>query len=99
MATNYLDILNAILSESDEMKEWFITLEANGGRIAWIPGPGGISLTKGIGSCTGDLLEHSSILGPFFQVSYLPVSLTLKADQRFSRVSDKVDSEIRSVKT
>ena len=33
---------------------------------AWIPGPGGINLTKGIGSCTGDLLEHNSVLGPLF---------------------------------
>lgn len=34
--------------------------------IAWIPGPNGINLEKGIGSCTGDLLEHHSVLGPFF---------------------------------
>jgi len=46
----------------------------------WIPGPGGINLEKGIGSCTGDLIESSSILGPFFSITIMPNSLTLKPD-------------------
>lgn len=38
------------------MKEIFVGLRPQG--ISWIPGPGGINLEKGIGSCTGDLLEN-----------------------------------------
>ncbi len=55
-AVGNLDILTNILNESDEMKEIFVGLRAQG--ISWIPGPGGINLEKGIGSCTGDLLEN-----------------------------------------
>jgi hypothetical protein len=51
-----LDIISSILNENDEMKEIFINLKSHG--AVWIPGPGGINLTKGIGSCTGDMLEH-----------------------------------------
>lgn len=62
-ATSMLDILAAILGDSDELKEQFIKMRPQGG--AWIPGPNGINLEKGIGSCTGDLLENNSVLGPF----------------------------------
>jgi hypothetical protein len=55
-AVGNLDILTNILNESDEMKEIFVGLRTQG--ISWIPGPGGINLEKGIGSCTGDLLEN-----------------------------------------
>ena len=37
-----------------------------GHNVAWIPGPGGLNLAKGVGSCTGDMLEHASVMGPFF---------------------------------
>ena len=67
--------------------------------IAWIPGPGGINLEKGIGSCTGDLLESTSVLGPFFQMSFLPTSLTLKADERFKMFSEKVVTELQTANT
>ena len=67
--------------------------------MAWIPGPGGINLEKGIGSCTGDLLESSSVLGPFLSVSFLPNSLTLRADDRFNRTAEKVDGELKGVKS
>lgn len=52
----YIDILNSILSMNEELKDLFLNLKQHG--VAWIPGPGGINLEKGIGSCTGDLLEH-----------------------------------------
>ena len=55
-STTFLDFLSSILNESDEMKDIFINLKYQG--VVWIPGPGGINLTKGIGSCTGDMLEH-----------------------------------------
>ena len=54
-APGYLDILSAIINESDQMKELFVHNRGDG--MVWIPGPGGINLEKGIGSCTGDLLE------------------------------------------
>jgi hypothetical protein len=76
------------VNESDEMKELFVSNRSQG--IAWIPGPGGINLEKGIGSCTGDLLENSSVLGPFFSISFLPNSLNLKPDPRFKKTSEKV---------
>jgi hypothetical protein len=38
------------------MKELFIQNRGDG--MVWIPGPGGINLEKGIGSCTGDMLEN-----------------------------------------
>jgi hypothetical protein len=67
--------------------------------MAWIPGPGGINLEKGIGSCTGDLLEHQSVLGPFFSVSFLPISLSLKRDDRFKKTAEKVQNELKGAKT
>jgi hypothetical protein len=93
----YLDIISNILNESDELKELFIK-NRNAG-MAWIPGPGGINLEKGIGSCTGDLLEKTSILGPFFSVSFLPNSLTLKPDERFNRTAEKFGQELRQAKS
>ena len=67
--------------------------------MAWIPGPGGINLEKGIGSCTGDMLENSSVLGPFFSVSFLPNSLNLRPDDRFKRTSEKVENELKAAKS
>jgi hypothetical protein len=64
----------------------------------WIPGPGGINLEKGIGSCTGDLIESSSILGPFFSITIMPNSLTLKPDERFIRTSEKFSGELSQAK-
>ncbi len=64
----------------------------------WIPGPGGINLEKGIGSCTGDLLESTSILGPFFSITIMPNSLTLKPDERFIRTSEKFSAELSQAK-
>ena len=61
---NLVDILNTICSQSDELREMFVRMEEK--NTAWIPGPGFINLEKGIGSCTGNLLEHHSVLGPFF---------------------------------
>lgn len=85
------------MNESDELKELFVANRQSG--MAWIPGPGGINLAKGIGSCTGDLLENSSVLGPFFSVSFLPNSLTLKPDARFKRTSEKTEGELKQAKT
>lgn len=67
--------------------------------MAWIPGPGGINLEKGIGSCTGDLLEKNSILGPLFTISFLPTSLTFQRDQRFKKTAEKTDSELSVIKS
>jgi hypothetical protein len=64
----------------------------------WIPGPGGINLEKGIGSCTGDLIESSSILGPFFSITIMPNSLTLNPDKRFIRTSEKFSAELSQAK-
>ena len=94
--TNLLDIMSSILNDSDEIKEMFVNLTAHG--AVWIPGPNGINLTKGIGSCTGDNLEHQSVLGPFFSVSYLPQSLNLKGDDRFLRTIEKAEAEMKQAK-
>lgn len=96
-ACSYLDILNTILNESDELKEVFITNRKTG--MAWIPGPGGINLEKGIGSCTGDLLEKESVLGPFIALSFLPNTISLSTDSRFKKTSEKVDAEIKQAKS
>jgi len=92
-ATTLLDILSQILADSDELKELFINTRYQG--VAWIPGPGGINLTKGIGSCTGDLLEQQSVLGPYFSLSYLPTTINLKGDTKFVKMSEKVENELR----
>ena len=63
-STTLIDILASILNDGDDLKELLVNTRLKG--VAWIPGPGGLNLTKGIGSCTGDLLEHQSVLGPFF---------------------------------
>lgn len=94
--TSFLDIMSSILNDSDEMKDIFVNLKYQG--AVWIPGPGGINLTKGIGSCTGDMLEHQSVLGPFLSVSYLPVTLNLKADERFLKTAEKAENEMKSAK-
>jgi hypothetical protein len=78
------------------MKEIFISNREGG--MAWIPGPGGINLEKGIGSCTGDLLEKNSVLGPFFTVSFLPTSLTFSRDERFKRTAEKTEKELEHIK-
>jgi hypothetical protein len=96
-ATKLMDVIANILNDSDEMKEIFVK-NRNAG-VAWIPGPGGINLEKGIGSCTGDLLENSSILGPFFSISIMPNSLTLKPDDRFMRTAEKFGAEMSQAKT
>lgn len=79
------------------MKELFINNRQGG--MVWIPGPGGINLEKGIGSCTGDLLEKDSVLGPFFSISFLPNSLTLRRDARFKKTAEKTENELKSCKT
>jgi Ubiquitin elongating factor core len=91
-----LDILTSIINENEEMKELFISNRQKG--MLWIPGPGGINLEKGIGSCTGDLLEKISVLGPLFSVSFLPNSISFKRDERFKKTSNKIDSELKNIK-
>lgn len=88
--------MSSILNESEEMKEIFVNLTSHG--AVWIPGPNGINLTKGIGSCTGDSLEHYSVLGPFFSVSFLPQSLNLKGDERFLKTIEKAEGEMKQAK-
>ena len=92
-----LDILANIISESDEMKEIFLGNRQKG--MAWIPGPNGMNLEKGIGSCEGNMLESQSVLGPFFSVSFLPNSIGLRRDERFKRTADKTESELKGCKT
>lgn len=94
---NMLDIVNSILADNEDIREIVVSLRDNG-RIAWIPGPNGINLEKGIGSCTGDLLEHVSIIGPFFSVSFLPTSLSLQPDDRFTITSQKLEAELKQAK-
>ena len=91
-ACKLMDVIANILNESDEMKEIFVQ-NRNVGEV-WIPGPGGINLEKGIGSCTGDLLEHGSILGPFFSITIMSNSLSLKPDDRFIRTAQKFGAEM-----
>ena len=91
-ACKLMDVIANILNESDEMKEIFVQ-NRNVGEV-WIPGPGGINLEKGIGSCTGDLLEHGSILGPFFSITIMSNSLSLKPDDRFIRTAEKFGAEM-----
>lgn len=67
--------------------------------MVWIPGPNGINLEKGIGSCTGDMLEKLSILGPFFSVSFLPQSLTMKRDERFKKTCLKTECDLLNIKS
>ena len=66
--------------------------------MVWIPGPGGINLEKGIGSCTGDMLETASVLGPFFSLSYLPNTINFKSDSRFIKTSEKINQELSQAK-
>ena len=61
---NFVDILNMMFSSSEKLKDIF--LKQRSAQMAWIPGPNCINLEKGIGSCTGDMLEYNSVLGPFF---------------------------------
>ena len=77
------------------MKELFVNNRGDG--MVWIPGPGGINLEKGIGSCTGDMLESSSVLGPFFSLSYLPNTNNFKSDNRF-KTSEKINQELTQAK-
>ena len=74
------------------MKELFV--HNRGDEMVWIPGPGGINLEKGIGSCTGDMLETASVLGPFFSLSYLPNTINFKSDSRFIKTSEKINQEL-----
>jgi hypothetical protein len=67
--------------------------------MAWIPGPGGINLEKGIGSCTGELLEYKSVLGPFLTISFLPTSLSFKRDDRFKKTAEKTETELSNIKS
>jgi hypothetical protein len=78
------------------MKELFVHNRGDG--MVWIPGPGGINLEKGIGSCTGDMLENSSVLGPFFSLSYLPNTINFKSDSRFIKTSEKINQELTQAK-
>jgi len=94
--TDYVEILTQILNYSEQMRDLFMDLK---GEAAWIPGPGGINLEKGIGSCTGDILEHNSVLGPFFQPAFLPTSLTLRLDSKHQSVVDKMTAELQMAKS
>ena len=59
----------------------------------WIPGPSGINLKGGFGSCTGDNLENSSPLGILFKMSLLPNSVNLKASAcKFYFISKKTNN-------
>lgn len=65
----------------------------------WIPGPGGINLEKGIGSCTGDLLENQSILGPLLRMSFLPSNLQFVIDAKTRKTHDKLNGEFVQCKS
>ena len=97
-SSTLIDILTSIVSYNDRMKELFLCYKSPTGAV-WIPGPSGINLEKGIGSCTGDNLEFSSILGPLFQPSFLPTTLNLKPTESIEKVYEKMMSELNSSKT
>jgi len=78
-AADQIDVLNNMFQAAPELKQQFMTLKTPD-VAQWIPGPGGINLEKGIGSCTGDLLEYQSILGPFLSISFLPSNLNFNVD-------------------
>ena len=65
----------------------------------WIPGPGGINLKGGFGSCTGDNLEQYSPLGALFSTSLFPVSINLKADAKWTDMMSKIKDDLHSAKS
>ena len=64
----------------------------------WIPGPSGINLKGGFGSCTGDNLESFSPLGILFKISFFPVSINLKGDQKWTDMVSKIKDDLHSSK-
>jgi len=64
----------------------------------WIPGPSGINLKGGFGSCTGDNLENYSPLGILFRVSIFPVTINLKAGKEWSEMITKMKTDLHSTK-
>jgi hypothetical protein len=96
--SDLIDIVNAIISQNPSLKKLFVNLKTPD-MANWIPGPGGINLEKGIGSCTGDLLENQSILGPFFKVGFLPCQLQLACDPRMNTTHDKLNAELVQCKS
>lgn len=73
-------------------KETFFTLK----EFPWIPGPGGINLTKGVGSATGQLIESSSPLGILLQPSFLqPLFNHMNDRKKYDMVLDKINNEMR----
>lgn len=73
-ASDMIDVVTQLIASDSDLRGIFLTLKTPD-MAQWIPGPGGINLEGGIGSATGDLLENSSILGPFFKIGFLPCHL------------------------
>lgn len=69
------------------------------GNYPWIPGPSGINLKGGFGSCTGDNLETISPLGILFKPSYFPISTNLRGDKTWDEMITKIMDDLHSSKS
>lgn len=76
----------------DVFKRNFLNLPKN----AWIPGPGNISLTKGVGSARGNILEKVSPLGIILQPSLLePLFTNFKEKERYDSLLDRISLDLK----
>lgn len=62
---SYLETMANIFNGNEDLRDVFLSLERKKDFV-FLPGPGIVNLPKSIKECTGDLLEHNSLLGPFF---------------------------------
>jgi hypothetical protein len=92
-AKQLADIFTSLVSDSRVLK---LILDLK--FFPWIPGPSGINLKGGFGSCTGDNLELSSPLGILFKVSYFPTTINLKGDKKWDEMITKIKDDLHSAK-
>jgi DNA-binding ferritin-like protein (Dps family) len=64
----------------------------------WIPGPGGINLKSGLGSCTGTNLEMDSPLGMLFKVSLFPANIDPKGNDGWDSMISHIKDDLHSSK-
>lgn len=74
----------------DKLKKVFFNLEI----YPWIPGPGGINLTKGVGSALGNSMETQSPLGILLRPSYFPPLFeNPKNREKYEELLEKLHTE------
>eukprot|EP01017_Pseudomicrothorax_dubius_P030585 TRINITY_DN382_c0_g1_i5.p1 TRINITY_DN382_c0_g1~~TRINITY_DN382_c0_g1_i5.p1 ORF type:complete len:802 (-),score=191.57 TRINITY_DN382_c0_g1_i5:1102-3507(-) len=85
----------AILAENELFRRQLLELPG----LPWIPGPMGVSLSKGIGSSQGDLLETDSPFGALMRVSTLPgLERTRTAKEANERLYAKLKEDLEGQK-